>query len=139
MACYLVGGCCDATVTGKQEGVGFNHNAGAQHDPVPLFAVCVLKVTIVPQIKNTLGVWVTATTGQKIIASPLSRKPNASRPCVKNASFTWTPQVGSGGATYNCRYKMTTRANTAYCYFNVTVDAPPVTLLPGRTLTGAGL
>ena len=124
MACVLAGGCNDGNVTGKSEGVGFVHNVGAQHDYVPFLSVCVLKTTILPQINEGSGYIDMNGTTTKIKTSPLTRKPYASRPCVKNTNFTLTPNTGSGGTTWSCRYKITAKgSSTQYTYFTVQVDA----------------
>lgn len=126
--CDLAGACCDASVSDKNEGDSFNHKAGGQHTPVPLLAVCLLKCSIVPQIYYGGG-WIdmakSSITTTPITTNITPASANASRPCVKNVTFSLTCQPGSGGSTWQCRYKATAGVYTYYCYFNVQVNALP--------------
>jgi len=122
--CYLVDTCCDGNQTGKQEGVGFTHRAGGRHSYVPPLGLCIVQVTITPQIWNGSS-WIGMSGAAKIYSSPLYGRGSMARPCVKNKTFTLTPQTGSGGSTHSCRYKVTDKRYIFYCNFTVQVDAPP--------------
>lgn len=124
-ACDLTDTCCDASST-RDELESWTHNCGGRNEPPPFLGACTLrslKHTIVLQI-NT-GSWVNMSSATQIQCTTCSLTGVMSIPCSKNTAFTLTAKAGSGGSSYNCRTKHTKGFNIRYCYFTVTVNAPP--------------
>jgi len=139
--CDLNGCCTDGNST-RDELESWTHNSGGRHEAPPFLGACTTRArkhNAEIQINYGVG-WHKLLPSDPITSTDPDKTGLTNSPsCIRNIPFTLSAKAGSGGSTYSCRAKHYQGIFTYYCYFDVTVNAPPVTDVPRRTLLGTGL